>query len=45
KADDILTICGLHGTIESVNDAKSVIKSGGSQLTFDRNANREVVKN
>ncbi|MDR4287545.1 preprotein translocase subunit YajC, partial [Bacillus thuringiensis] len=38
-------IGGLHGTIESVDETKIVIKSGGSHLTFDRNAIREVVKN
>ena len=45
KGDAIVTIGGLHGTIESVDETKIVIKSGGSHLTFDRNAIREVVKN
>ena len=44
KGDAIVTIGGLHGTIESVDETKIVIKSGGSHLTFDRNAIREVVK-
>ncbi|EMA6341792.1 preprotein translocase subunit YajC [Bacillus cytotoxicus] len=44
KGDAIVTIGGLHGTIESVDDTTIVIKSGGSHLTFDRNAIREVVK-
>ena len=46
KGDAIVTIGGLHATIESVDEeTKIVVKSGGSHLTFDRNAIREVVKN
>lgn len=45
KGDAIVTIGGLHGTIESINDTTIVIKSGGSHLTFDRSAIRETVKN
>lgn len=45
KGDAIVTIGGLHGTIESVTDTTIVIKSGGSHLTFDRSAIREAVKN
>ena len=45
KGDKIVTIGGLHGTIESVDETKIVVKSGGAHLTFDRNAIREVVKN
>ncbi|MFD0768151.1 preprotein translocase subunit YajC [Bacillus sp. CGMCC 1.60114] len=45
KGDAIVTIGGMHGTIESVTDTTIVIKSGGSHLTFDRSAIREIVKN
>ncbi|MGF9963312.1 preprotein translocase subunit YajC [Bacillus rhizoplanae] len=45
KGDAIVTIGGLHGTIDSVTDTTIVIKSGGSHLTFDRSAIREIVKN
>jgi preprotein translocase subunit YajC len=43
KGDKIVTIGGLHGFIDSIDDNKAVIKCGdGSRLTFDRNAIREV---
>lgn len=45
KGDAIVTIGGLHGTVESVDETKIVIKSGGAHLTFDRASVREVVKN
>lgn len=45
KGDAIVTIGGLHGTVESVDDTKIVVKAGGSHLTFDRASVREVVKN
>lgn len=44
KGDAIVTIGGMHGTVESVEDTTIVIKCGGAHLTFDRNAVREVVK-
>jgi preprotein translocase subunit YajC len=45
KGDRIVTIGGLHGTIESIDDSVAVIKSNdGAKLTFDRNAIREVRK-
>ncbi|MFX3624535.1 MAG: preprotein translocase subunit YajC [Ectobacillus sp.] len=45
KGDRIVTIGGLHGVIDSVNDTTVIIKAGdGSHLTFDRNAVREVVE-
>jgi len=45
KGDKIVTIGGLHGIIDSLDDNKIVIKCGdGSRLTFDRNAIREVVE-
>lgn len=44
KGDKIVTIGGLHGIIDSIDDNKAVIKCGdGSRLTYDRNAIRDVV--
>ncbi|GHH97153.1 preprotein translocase subunit YajC [Neobacillus kokaensis] len=43
KGDKIVTIGGLHGFIDSIDESKVVIKCGdGSRLTYDRNAIREV---
>lgn len=43
KGDKIVTIGGLHGFIDSIDETKVVIKCGdGSRLTYDRNAIREV---
>ena len=45
KGDKIVTIGGLHGTIESINESTIVIKSlDGSKLTFDRQAIREITE-
>lgn len=45
KGDKIVTIGGLHGTIDSLDEGKVVIKCGdGSRLTYDRSAIREVVE-
>ncbi|WHY84851.1 preprotein translocase subunit YajC [Neobacillus novalis] len=45
KGDKIVTIGGLHGIIDSIDDNKAVIKCGdGSRLTYDRNAIREVTE-
>ena len=45
KGDKIVTIGGLHGFIDSIDDNKVVIKCGdGSRLTYDRNAIREVTE-
>ncbi|MDQ0161218.1 preprotein translocase subunit YajC [Bacillus alveayuensis] len=44
KGDKIVTIGGLHGIVDSLDEDKIVIKAGdGSRLTFDRRAVREVV--
>jgi preprotein translocase subunit YajC len=44
KDDRIITIGGLHGTIDSIDEDKIVVRCGdGSRLTYDRNAVREVV--
>ena len=45
KGDKIVTIGGLHGIIDSIDENKIVIKCGdGSRLTYDRNAIREVTE-
>lgn len=45
KGDKIITIGGLHGTIDAVDEGKVVIRCGdGSRLTYDRAAVREVVE-
>lgn len=45
KGDKIVTIGGLHGTLDSIDEDKIIIKAGdGSHLTFDRKAIREVVE-
>jgi preprotein translocase subunit YajC len=44
KGDKIITIGGLHGIIDSVDEDKIVIRAGdGSRLTYERSAVREVV--
>lgn len=46
KDDRIVTIGGLHGVVDSLDEDKIVIKCGdGSRLTYDRSAIREVVNN
>jgi preprotein translocase subunit YajC len=45
KGDKIVTIGGLHGVVDSIDDGKIVIKCGdGSRLTYDRAAVREVLE-
>ena len=45
KGDKIVTIGGMHGTIDAIDETKIVIKSpDGSKLTFDRQAIREVYR-
>jgi preprotein translocase subunit YajC len=45
KGDKIVTIGGLHGFVDSIDESKVVIKCGdGSRLTYDRNAIREVTE-
>lgn len=46
KGDKVVTIGGLHGFVDSLDEATVVIKCGdGSRLTYDRNAIREVIEN
>lgn len=43
KGDKVVTIGGLHGIIDALDEDKIVIKCGdGSRLTYDRAAIREV---
>jgi preprotein translocase subunit YajC len=43
KGDKIVTIGGLHGIVDAIDEDKIVIKCGdGSRLTYDRAAIREV---
>lgn len=45
KGDKVVTICGLHGFIDSIDENTVVIKCGdGSRLTYDRSAVREVLE-
>ncbi|MBM7701395.1 preprotein translocase subunit YajC [Metabacillus iocasae] len=43
KGDKVVTIGGMHGTVEALDESQVIIKSAdGSKLTFDRAAIREV---
>ena len=45
KGDKIVTIGGLHGIVDSLDEGTIVIRCGdGSRLTYDRSAVREVVE-
>jgi preprotein translocase subunit YajC len=45
KGDKIVTIGGLHGIIDSIDDKKIVLKCGdGTRLTYERSAIREVLE-
>jgi preprotein translocase subunit YajC len=45
KGDRIITIGGMHGIIDAIEEGTIIVKCGdGSRLTYDRNAVREVVK-
>lgn len=44
KGDKIITIGGMHGTIDALDEDKVILLvSDNKKLTFDRNAVREVV--
>ncbi|GGI10550.1 MULTISPECIES: preprotein translocase subunit YajC [Gottfriedia] len=48
KGDAIVTIGGLHGTVDSINEENNTITlktADGSRLVFDRNAIRESKAN
>lgn len=42
KGDPIVTIGGLHGVIEAVDEGKIVISCNNTKLTFDTAAVKEV---
>ncbi|NGY87371.1 preprotein translocase subunit YajC [Bacillus megaterium] len=43
KGDKIVTIGGMHGLVEAIDESQVVVRgTDGSKLTFDRNAIREV---
>ncbi|WP_022793796.1 preprotein translocase subunit YajC [Marinococcus halotolerans] len=44
KGDRIVTIGGIHGTIDAIDENKLIVDvDGNMKLTFDRNAVRETV--
>ncbi|QOY36323.1 preprotein translocase subunit YajC [Anaerobacillus isosaccharinicus] len=44
KGDKIITIGGLHGTIDAIDEDKVILLvTDNKKLTYDRNAIREVV--
>ena len=46
KGDKVVTIGGLHGFVDALDEGTIVIKCGdGSRLTYDRAAIREVIQN
>lgn len=42
KGDQVVTIGGLHGTIDAIDEENVVIRCGDSKLTYDRAAIRDV---
>ncbi|TMW73974.1 preprotein translocase subunit YajC [Alteribacter natronophilus] len=43
KGDKIITIGGLHGTIDAIDDDRIIVAvDNGNKLTFDRQAVRDV---
>ncbi|SDY47344.1 preprotein translocase subunit YajC [Evansella caseinilytica] len=44
KGDKIVTIGGIHGTIDAIDENRIVVDvSNGTKLTFDRQAVRDVI--
>ncbi|ADU29758.1 preprotein translocase subunit YajC [Evansella cellulosilytica] len=43
KGDKIITIGGLHGKIDAIDEDRIVLDVGSSKLTFDRQAVRDVI--
>ncbi|WP_099362037.1 preprotein translocase subunit YajC [Fredinandcohnia onubensis] len=44
KGDKVVTVGGLHGTVDAIDENKIIIKSGNANLTYDRQAVRDVIK-
>ncbi|HLR71325.1 MAG TPA: preprotein translocase subunit YajC [Pseudogracilibacillus sp.] len=42
KGDEIVTIGGLHGVVDAIDEDTIVISCNNTKLTFDRAAVREV---
>jgi len=42
KGDEIITIGGLHGKVDAIDEDQIVIMCNNTKLTFDRSAIREV---
>jgi len=42
KGDEIVTIGGLHGVVDAIDEDAIVISCNNTKLTFDRAAVREV---
>jgi preprotein translocase subunit YajC len=44
KGDKVVTVGGLHGTVDAIDENKIIIKAGNANLTYDRQAVRDVIK-
>lgn len=45
KGDKIVTIGGLHGTVDAIDEGTIVIRCGdNTRLTYDRSAVRDVIQ-
>ncbi|KAA0549270.1 preprotein translocase subunit YajC [Bacillus sp. BGMRC 2118] len=45
KGDKVVTIGGMHGIVDAIDESTIIIKSGESRLTFDRAAIRDASTN
>lgn len=44
KGDKIITIGGVHGTVDAIDESRIVVDvNGNNKLTFDRQAVREII--
>lgn len=44
KGDKVITIGGLHGEVDALDEATVVVSTGSGKLTYDRSAIREIKK-
>jgi preprotein translocase subunit YajC len=43
KGDKVVTIGGMHGIVDGIDEEKVIVKAGdGTRLTYDRQAIRDV---
>ncbi|MFC4320919.1 preprotein translocase subunit YajC [Litchfieldia salsa] len=43
KGDKVVTIGGMHGIVDGIDEEKVIVKAGdGARLTYDRQAIRDV---